>query len=410
MTERHYIRAGWLIDGSGDPLQKDMLLTVTDGVISGIEPFRQDNAPDDRELTDLSFGSILPPFIDSHLHLAMSGTMDKATREHQLVAGCAELEPVIAQHLEQLFNHGVLAVRDGGDRENCVFGYLQQFSGGTYPVRVQTPGRAWHKQNRYGGLIGRSPGESETLVQAYTRQNEYHDYVKLVNSGLNSLKEYARQTAPQFAPEEIRALVKLAAEQGRKVMVHANGQQPVQEALEAGCHSIEHGFFMGRENLMRMADSDCVWVPTVCTMKAYAEILEYQRDYASADVARRNMQHQLEQLRMARELGVKVALGTDAGSPGVLHGESLFEEMKLFVKAGYSLGQTVQSATSIGADLLGIHDMGRLQKGMPADFLVARGTPAQLPRKFSYLEGIYRGGRPCEHYRKNPQKQAAKLR
>jgi imidazolonepropionase-like amidohydrolase len=404
MTERHYIRAGWLIDGSGEPLQKDMLLTVTAGVITGIEQFRADNCPDDRELTDLSFGSILPPFVDSHLHLAMSGTMDKATREHQLVAGCDELEPVIAQHLEQLYTHGVLAVRDGGDRDNCVFGYLQKEKGDTWPVRVQTPGRAWHKQNRYGALIGRSPSEGETLAQAYARQNDHHDYVKLVNSGLNSLKEYARQTEPQFSQEEIRDLVKVAAAQGRKIMVHANGHQPVKEALDAGCHSIEHGFFMGRENLMRMADSDSVWVPTVCTMKAYAEILEYQRAYAQADVARRNMQHQLEQLRMAKELGVKVALGTDAGSPGVLHGESLFEEMKLFVKAGYSLVEAVQCATSIGADLLGIHDMGRLQKGMPADFIVARGTPAQLPRKFSYLEGIYRGGRPCELYRKNPQK------
>jgi imidazolonepropionase-like amidohydrolase len=408
MTGRHYIRAGWLIDGSGEQLQKDMLLIVTDGVISGIEPFRQDNSPDSREITDLSFGSILPPFVDSHLHLAMSGTMDKQTREHQLVAGCDELEPVIAQHLEQLFAHGVLAVRDGGDRENCVSGYLQKYRGGTYPVRVQTPGRAWHKQKRYGGLIGRYPGENETLAQAYVRQKEHHDYVKLVNSGLNSLKEYGRQTKPQFSLEEVRDLVRRAAEQGRKVMVHANGQQPVQDALEAGCHSIEHGFFMGRENLKRMADSDCVWVPTVCTMKAYAEILEYQREYASADVARRNMQHQLEQLRMARELGVKVALGTDAGSPGVLHGESLFEEMKLFVKAGYDLSEAVQSATSIGADLLGVHEIGRLQKGMPADFIVARGTPAQLPRKFSYLEGIYLGGHPCEQYRKNPHKEVVK--
>jgi imidazolonepropionase-like amidohydrolase len=228
--------------------------------------------------------------------------------------------------------------------------------------------------------------------------------VKLVNSGLNSLKIYGRETAPQFSQEEIRELVVLAGKQGRKVMVHANGRQAVQDAVEAGCHSIEHGFFMGKENLQRMAERGCVWVPTACTMKAYAEILEHGKNAADAAIARKNLFHQLDQLYLARELGVTVALGTDAGSPGVLHGEAVFEEMKLFVKAGYSLVETVRSATSVGARLMGLEDMGLLAEGRVADFLVARGTPAQLPRKFSYLEDIYIGGRPSGLYRKNPHK------
>jgi imidazolonepropionase-like amidohydrolase len=188
-------------------------------------------------------------------------------------------------------------------------------------------------------------------------------------------------------------------------MVHANGRLPVQEALEGGCHSIEHGFFMGRDNLARMAERQCVWVPTACTMKAYAEILDHERDYAAAGVAQRNLSDQLRQLAIARELGVTVALGTDAGSPGVLHGESVFEEMKLLAKAGYSLAEIVRCATSAAARLMGLDtSMGLIAEGRSADFIVARGTPAQLPRKLSYLEGIYIGGKPCELYRKNPHK------
>lgn len=404
MSDTHYIRVGWLIDGSGGPIQKDMLLTVDDGLISGLDPFRAGDAPHSRLLTDLSFASILPPFVDCHVHLAMSGCMDQRTREHQLVAGCAELEPVIARHLELLFGHGVLMVRDGGDRENCVLQYLRRYGDGMLPVRVQTPGAAWYRKGRYGRLIGRHPLEEESLVEAYSREKAPIDYVKLVNSGLNSLQEFGRVTAPQFTIAEIRQLVLRAGRQGRKIMVHANGPRPVQEAIEAGCHSIEHGFFMGRENLERLAERQCVWVPTACTMKAYAEILDYEGNVAGAEVARRNLYHQLEQLRLARELGVRVALGTDAGSPGVLHGESVFEEMKLFIKAGYSLAETVRSATSTGSRLMGFDDLGVLAKGRPADFLVARGTPAQLPRKLSYLEGIYIGGRAHESYRKNPYK------
>jgi imidazolonepropionase-like amidohydrolase len=107
---------------------------------------------------------------------------------------------------------------------------------------------------------------------------------------------------------------------------------------------------------------------------------------------------------MARELGVKVALGTDAGSLGVLHGEAMVDEMKLYKKAGYSLAETVRCATSNGAELLGLEDFGRIAPGKTATFLVARGAPAQLPRKLSYLEAIYLNGRQSDRYRKNPVK------
>jgi len=112
-------------------------------------------------------------------------------------------------------------------------------------------------------------------------------------------------------------------------------------------------------------------------------------------------------LALARELGVNVALGTDAGSLGVLHGESLVEEMKLYMKAGYTLAETVRCAGENGARLLGLEDFGILAKGKTATFLVARGTPAQLPRKILYLEAIYVNGRPSPLYRKNPVKHVA---
>jgi imidazolonepropionase-like amidohydrolase len=98
-----------------------------------------------------------------------------------------------------------------------------------------------------------------------------------------------------------------------------------------------------------------------------------------------------------------VALGTDAGSPGVLHGEAVVEELKLLIRAGFSLTEAVRCATVNGADLLGL-DRGRIAVGSRADFLVARGTPAQLPRKFSYLEAIWLSGRPSPIYQKNPQR------
>ena len=185
-------------------------------------------------------------------------------------------------------------------------------------------------------------------------------------------------------------------------MVHANGEIPVRSAIEAGCDSIEHGFFMGRRNLELMAEKEIFWVPTVYTMKACVQNADYYRSTIDKKVAGRNLAHQLEQLALARELGVKVALGTDSGSIGVLHGESMVEEMKLFIQAGFSLSETICCATTHGASLLGLEELGSLEPGKPAHFLAARGTPAQLPRKLGYLENIYLDGSPSEVYRRDP--------
>lgn len=398
-SEPKQILAGWVIDGSGGPIKKRVLLTVTGGRISSVE---EDFTGElEAGCTDLSFATLVPPFVDSHVHLAMSGGVEPELRSSQLQSGCDQLTPVIERHLHYLFSHGVLAIRDGGDRGGCVASFTEDYTG---PVHISTPGPAWYRKGRYGGLIGRSLEAGEDAGEAFQASAAVFDHVKLVNSGLNSLKQYGWTSLPQFDRDEVSRLVEAARSRDCKVMVHANGTEPVREAVEGGCHSIEHGFFMGDDNLRRMAEYGVVWVPTAVTMKMYAEVLEVQGDREGAEVARRNLAHQLEQIARAWDLGVEIALGTDSGSSGVLHGESLVEEMKLLVKAGLPLVGAIRSATAVGADLLGIEDWGVIEQGKRADFLVARGAPSQLPRKFSYLEDIYTAGEPSVWYRKNPFK------
>lgn len=397
------IKAGWLIDGSGGPIRKDQIISIKAGCIADIRDTNPENDTSSN-LTDLSRHVILPALIDSHVHLCMSGSVDHRLREKQLVADYDELEPVIAEHLRHHFSHGILAVRDGGDRLGFVLRYLRDHQDSAPgPVLVHTPGIAYHSEGRYGSLIGAYPAENESLLQAFNRLNQKTKLVKLVNSGLNSLTHVGVQTDPQFTAEQLRELISQAKEKGCSVMVHANGELPVKMAIEAGCDSIEHGFFMGRENVELMADKGIFWVPTTITMKAFADSAEFYSKNIDSEVVEKNLALQLEQLAYAKECGVNIALGTDSGSIGVLHGESLVEEMKLFMKAGFSLSRAINCATECGAKLLGIDDrLGMISKGKPANFLVARGTPAQLPRKLTYLEAIYLDGEPSPLYRRDP--------
>ena len=396
----HTIRAGWLIDGSGGPPLRRAELRIEDGLVAEVSPAAAAKVEAaGQPLTDLSSAVLCPPFVDCHVHLAFSGTTDLRTRKRLAGASFDEIRPFIRRHLEDLFRHGVMAVRDAGDRWGHVLRYTAEPDpAGGVPVQVLAAGRGWHRQGRYGAMLGFSPADGEDLAAAWQRDGSPGALVKLINSGPNSLREYGRQTAPQFTVEEMRQVVVLAERAGLRVMVHANGREPVRTAIEAGCHSIEHGYFMGRDNLRRMADEGVVLVPTLFAMKACAE---QAGDPLERRVAEKNLAHQLEQVAAARDLGVPVALGTDSGSPGVLHGEAVVSEMELLIAAGYSLTEVIRCATDIGAGLLGLR-RGRIAIGQPADFLVARGTPSQLPGKFTALEAVWLAGRPSPSYRKNP--------
>jgi len=187
---------------------------------------------------------------------------------------------------------------------------------------------------------------------------------------------------------------------------------------------------MGRENLKRLAEKQITWVPTAFTMEAYARTLPKRS--RESQVARKNLDHQLEQIRQAKDFGVRMVVGTDAGSLGVHHGEAVCEEIGLFLVAGLGLVEAVQSATSLGAALLGLGDRagcreeiglffvaglglgeavqsatslgaallglgdraGCLMPGSPATFLAVRAKPERLLEALRFPERVTFKGLP----------------
>jgi imidazolonepropionase-like amidohydrolase len=394
MADIKFINAGWLIDGTGGPVREKVRLRIENGRIVSITDFIPGN-PDAPAAADLTSYTVLPCLVDSHVHLSMSGNEDPSARKKQLDAGFDEVRDLISERLKRHLSFGVLAVRDGGDKYAHLLRYLNECRDVLkMPVVIKRAGRAWHRDGRYGGLIGRPVEKSRFLAEEIENDPEEKDQIKIVNSGLNSLKEFGKETLPQFGREELIDAVRIARKIGRRVMVHANGKKPVAAAVEAGCDSIEHGFFMGIENLKLMAEKSIVWVPTVCTMRAYARHMK--SGSLEQDISRRNLYHQLEQISKAKELGVMVALGTDSGSTGVHHGEAVKEEIGLLMQGGYSLQEAVKCASFNGARLLGIKNFGVIARGMDATFIAAKGSPSRLfssawTPEFICIKGIFIG-------------------
>ncbi|MFP5213722.1 MAG: amidohydrolase family protein [Acidobacteriota bacterium] len=378
------IHAGWLIDGSGDPPLEDVSIRIEGGHIERIEAWCGEPRPEE---IDLGGCTVLPGLVDSHVHLAMSGSTDPALRSAQLAYSFDKASSAIRKNLAAHASHGIMAVRDGGDRDGHALAFKELNALGL-PVVVRSPGWGWHARGRYGSFLGRYP--TAGLAGAIGGLRGRADHVKVINSGLNSLTEFGKETSPQFAPEELKAAVVAAGALGLDVMVHANGRAPVAQALEAGCRSIEHGFFMGRDNLGRLADLQVFWVPTACTMKVLAE----RSTGGDASIARRTLDHQIEQLAQARALGVPVAVGTDSGGFGVDHGVSLIEELSILLSAGFSIAEAIRCASFEGARLLGIDgELGRIERSMPANLIAVPGGPPRLPESLRSPACIVRKGR-----------------
>lgn len=385
------IVAGWLADGSGRALRRDQFLEINAGRIQCVR--MADGA--DRRATgviDWSDGMVIPGLIDAHVHLFMSGTPDPVIRQHQLAASYKDLKGVIERHVRQHLAAGIVAVRDGGDYGGYALRYRDSGrSVATQGLIIRAAGKAWRMPGRYGRLIGRPVPAGEGLAAAIQGDNAAIDHVKLVHSGLNSLKAFGRQTRPQFPPMELWRGVQAATERGLPVMVHANGEAPVGEALAAGCRSVEHGFFMGAANLERLGDQATTWVPTAVTMQGYAAHSE--AGSVEHDISRRNRDHQLEQMRRACALGVEVAAGTDAGTIGVHHGHSLRGEIALLILAGFSTAEAIRCATANGAHLLALPDLGELEPGRQATLVALKGSPAQFPQNLDVPEILVSDGR-----------------
>ena len=392
MTDSFQFFAGWLIEGSGRNIRKNVRMEVENGLIVSIQA-GQHCDPGTSDLLDFSTCSVLPGLIDCHTHVFMSGTSDPEIRRRQLDAPFEEMQTVISNHLHQQLAHGIIAIRDGGDYAGHALKYKKEcLPSEDLPICLKAAGRAWRSPGRYGKLIGRPPKEGISLARSIALESGDIDHVKLVNSGLNSLSVFGKETPAQFSQEELNSAVRSARKLGLKTMVHANGERPVRLAIEAGCHSIEHGFFMGEENLRKMADKQVTWVPTACTMKAYNASLD--PDSREADISKQNLEHQSDQISKAIQYGVSIAVGTDCGSLGVHHGSALKEELGILMQAGMSLEKAIQSATQNGARLLGLEDdHGSLKKGMPATFLVLAGGPAMLPGTLDAPKTIFVRGR-----------------
>ncbi len=391
------IKASRVWRGTPAPPQ-EALIYVQEGKVAAISPVNQPegcerNGPAEESLNVLELPgcTMVPGFIDCHVHLALDGR-DFSRAQQQWTAPGELLERVKAD-LTNTLERGIAAVRDGGDRAGIGLEVKQLVATGRLagPL-VLACGHALHRQGRYGSFLGPglTPKELEKAVDSLARQGV--DHLKILVSGIVSFSEYGRVGGPQFTRDELQRIVYRARSRGLRVMAHASGDDAVRLAVEAGVDSIEHGYFISEESLHRMAAQGIAWVPTVIPVAGQVRgKLRAQYTAREIEVITRTWRRQVEMIKKAQEMGVILGVGTDAGATGVCHGRGFLEELLLYREAGLSPADILLAATRNGAAILGLgHLLGCIEPGRPAFLVAVEGNPWEDISALARVKYVFR--------------------
>ncbi len=327
--------------------------------------------------------TLLPGLIEAHAHFFLEGgELDPAKRAAYLKQTAEELQQLARTRLEALVRLGVVGVRDAGDKDGVGLDLSRLYQRADRPLMpyIDSPGAAIHHQGRYGGFMAEplenfsSPAE---CVQA--RVNTGSDRIKLIPTGIINFKKGAVTTEPQMTTEEVRALVEAAKMFGKQTFAHASGDVGIERAIDGGVDSVEHGFFVREDQLMKMRDKDVAWVPTFAPVQKqidHAKIVGLDAEIVS------NLERILEQhavsLLKAYEMGVQVIAGSDAGSYGVAHGLGLLDDLELMESAGLSPIAVINSATGSSSRRLAFKEnFGQIRSGFRSRFILTRHSPLE---------------------------------
>lgn len=263
-----------------------------------------------------------PGYVDAHVHLRDA-------------VGLADIK-----------NAGVVAVRDAGAKDGAGL----RISGPDTPA-VISAGWALCKRGGYGSLFGVSLESREQIAGEILKLKQAGaGIIKVIASGMVSLKRPGEITAGGFGREELRFIVETARKNGLEVMAHANGEAAIMNAAEAGVRSIEHGFFMTERALASLHANGVFWVPTAGALQRAAD--QPDAGHEAKLFVERMIDEHLALVRKAFERGVPLAVGTDAVLPERRYRSFYEAELAYLLRAGIPRDAVLTIAREGGKKLL----------------------------------------------------------
>jgi imidazolonepropionase-like amidohydrolase len=355
--------------------------------------------PQGAEVIELGDATLLPGLIDAHVHLFLHPgaedlqTVEESVPERTISAVLAARDDLMA---------GFTAERDmgtegAGSADTAVRNAINH---GSIPgPRLRISGNAVDILGGHEDAIHYNPEQhvlsnatyannaAELITVIRQQLKEGADFIKVYETGPDSLRDGRFSTPFQYTEAELRAAVEEAARTGKHVAVHATGEPGTLYAARAGVASVDHAYQLSDETMRLMREKQIFAVPTFAIAEYFAE---HAASPAQAEREHRMQDFHAQEFRKQLAAGVPMAVGSDVGP--FPHGTQA-REFNLMVKYGMTPLATLQADLLNGSKLLGWQDqIGGLKPGYLADIIAVPGDPLADISVLQKVSFVMKGG------------------
>ncbi|ANU27096.1 metal-dependent hydrolase family protein [Planococcus versutus] len=375
--------------GRGDKLTESAILIEKNKIVAVGEEAVHKQAT---TVIDGQGKTILPGFFDMHIHLGMDGVADPFA---QISTDSQALSAYRHQaNGKKQIKSGVTSVRNLGSKGHIDLAYRDAIEAGlvTGPT-VYGSGQPIVMTGGHGyPLASEADGEDEIRKVARQTLKQGADVLKLMATG-GVMTPGVDPGSPQLSENEMKAAVEEALHAGKTTASHAQGTIGIQNAVRAGITTIEHGIFLDDETIHLMIEYGTVLVPTLAAPYYIVQNADSGEIPPHAiKKAKYCYEAHKESFRKAVKAGVKIAAGTDAGTPFNLHGD-FAKELELMHEGVMTVRAIITSATYDAAAVLNVqNETGSLEAGKVADFIILSEDPENSLSAFRSVETVYQGG------------------
>ena len=246
----------------------------------------------------------------------------------------------------------------------------------------------WDMEIIYPGFPkGRCDGIEEVLKKTREVKRAGADFIKVMASGgvltTNTSPEFA-----QFNKKELKTIVCEARANDMKVSAHCHSLKGMNNCIDAGFSSIEHGTFIDKKTAKRMVENDVSLVPTLLVHQfLYKNGFPAWDSYADekTEKLKEIVKVHKENIQVAYEQGVNILMGTDSGV--IPHGHNL-EELVHLTDIGMSADEAIAAGTVKAAEFLGFNNLGLVRENYVADLVLVNSNPLEDVSILSNNENI----------------------
>lgn len=370
------IRDATVVKGSGAAARTGWSVLIDGRTIVWAGPTEHAPSVEAENVIDGAGRTLLPGLINAHVHLANDGAPDLFAQVRNDSVPLATLRAARNAHLT--LESGVTTVRDCGASSEIAIELGRAVADGLIVgPRVQAAGRVITMTGGHGHFMGREadgPVAVRSAVRAEVKSGA--DFIKVMATG-GVLTPRVDPAHPGLHLDELVAAVDEAHSSGRRVTAHAIGAVGINNALRAGVDSIEHGYHLDEEGLEMAVDRGVILVPTLSAIPAIVGQPEGTVAGWVMAKAQRELQRSRDGFISALRSGVRIAAGTDAGTP-FNHHNHMAGELQLMVELGLSPLEAIAAGTSGSAANMDLgHKLGTINVGMIADLLLVAGDPCK---------------------------------